>query len=507
MLPLFTSQQAADIDRLFIEQASVNGYELMRRAAKASFTIIRNRWQTPSTVRIFAGSGNNGGDGYQLGRLLLDAGYRVELFAVGGAPKKDPAVKAYQAYRAANGCVIDIADLGSDDSSRLIVDAIFGSGLNREVTGEALAVIRHINHAAQPVIALDLPSGLSADTGVKLPDAVCAKLTVTFIVRKLGLYTCDAKDCCGEVIYDDLQVDRKLIAQLTPFAWLMSKAEFVPEKILRQNSHKGHYGHVLVVGGDYGMSGAVRLAGEAAMRCGAGLVSVATRTEHAATIAAACPVLMAYGVADTKKLKVLADRADVMAIGPGYGNSAWGQALFSCLADTPQYKVIDADALKLLAAESMFCDRWVLTPHPGEAAKLLSTDSRTVQSDRLCAAKEIVHKFGGICVLKGSGTIICSKRHAVVCPLGSAAMATAGMGDVLSGVVAALLAQSLPSTTFKTGASNNATDWLYTAVLRGVYLHALAAERAAGSRRRGVLASDLMPHLSEQFENVGLYKY
>lgn len=504
MVPLFTSGQAAQIDRMFAEQTCVSTYELMCRAAQASFNAIRNRWQMPLSVDIFAGSGNNGGDGYQLGRLLLDAGCRVGLFAVGGVPGKEPAVQAYQAYLAANGSICRVAGVNDDNASQLIVDAIFGSGLNRAVSGEALAAMRYINSVPQPKIALDLPSGLSADTGAQLPEAVRAQLSITFVVRKLGLYIGDAKDCCGEVVYDDLQIGSKFIEEFEPVAHLIDTATLKPLKILRQNSHKGDYGHVLVAGGDHGMLGAARLAGEAAMRCGAGLVSVATRAQHATVIAAACPVLMAHAIEDVADLHNLLNSADVIAVGSGCADSPWSRAVFSQCAKASQYKVIDAGALRLLAANPVRSDRWVLTPHPGEAANLLDTDSSTVQADRLWAAREIARKFGGICVLKGSGTIVCSGTRAAVCPYGNVALATAGTGDVLSGVVAALIAQSLPA---KASAETrrDAGCWLYTTVLRAVCLHALAAEHCAGIRRRGVLASELMPYLSEQLENVNLY--
>ena len=437
----------------------------------------------------------------------MAAGYQVKLFAIGGLPEKAPATKACQAYRDAGGKIADVSELYSQRPVfQLVVDAIFGSGLNRAVTGEALSVIEYINATASHVIALDIPSGLNADTGVKLPDAVRARETVTFIARKFGLYTGDAKNCCGKIIYADLQVDSKLLATQTPVAWLMDIATFQPERTALQNSHKGDYGHVLVVGGDYGMAGAVRLSGEAAMRCGAGAVSVATHAEHAVTLSAACPVLMAHGVSDAADLAELSNRSDVIVLGPGLGKQAWGRALFSYLIETPQAKIIDADGLNLLAAEPMYCDDWILTPHPGEAARLLGTDSRTVQNSRLQASQEIVRRFGGICVLKGAGTIVCSAEQAIVCPLGSVAMATAGMGDVLSGVIAAVLAQIRPQKAARTTSDNTARNQLQTAAVRGVYLHAEAARQAAGPYQRGLLASDLMPHLAEQFKNICLYR-
>jgi len=247
-------------------------------------------------------------------------------------------------------------------------------------------------------------------------------------------------------------------------------------------SHKGDYGHVLVVGGDHGMAGAVRLAGEAAARVGSGLVSVATRLDHAAVIAAARPELMCHGVECARDLCVLLQRASVVAIGPGLGQSAWARELLAALLQTHSPLVVDADALNLLAQEPTRRDHWILTPHPGEAARLLDMTTGQIQADRLYAVQALQQRYGGVCVLKGAGSLVCASGSIAICEAGNPGMASGGMGDVLTGIIAGLLAQGLS---------------LVDAACAGVYIHAKAGDRAAQEGERGLLASDLMPHLRQ----------
>ena len=245
-------------------------------------------------------------------------------------------------------------------------------------------------------------------------------------------------------------------------------------------SHKGDYGHVLVVGGDHGMAGAVRLAGEAAARTGSGLVSIATCLVHAAAIAAARPELMCHGVECARDLRPLLQRASVVAIGPGLGQSAWARDMLAAVLQTHLPLVVDADALNLLAQEPTRRDDWILTPHPGEAARLLGITTEQIQADRLHAVQTLQQRYGGVCVLKGAGSLVCAPESIALCEVGNPGMASGGMGDVLTGIIAALLAQGLS---------------LVDAACAGVYIHAKAGDRAAQDGERGLLASDLMPYL------------
>jgi NAD(P)H-hydrate epimerase len=250
----------------------------------------------------------------------------------------------------------------------------------------------------------------------------------------------------------------------------------------QRDSHKSLFGHVLVVGGERGFAGAPRLAAEAALRIGAGLVSVATRPEHAGSLTAERPEVMCHGITRLKMLTVLLNRATLVVVGPGLGQSSWAKKVMKCVIKSKKPLVMDADALNLLAQSPFYYANWVLTPHPGEAARLLQTTNDMVQSDRLAAVRALQKKYGGICVLKGKGTIVAADGSALaLCEAGNPGMATAGMGDVLSGVIGGLAAQGIP---------------LPIAAKLGVLLHATAGDLAAAEKgERGMIASDLVPYL------------
>jgi hydroxyethylthiazole kinase-like uncharacterized protein yjeF len=248
-----------------------------------------------------------------------------------------------------------------------------------------------------------------------------------------------------------------------------------------KDAHKGNFGHVLVIGGNKGMGGAVRLAAEAAARVGAGLVSVATRAEHVSALIAARPELMCLEVQTSADLKFLLERATTIVLGPGLGQDAWAQDLYTCVLASKLPKIIDADALNLLAKNPHKQDDWILTPHPGEAARLLACTTADIQNNRLVAAKQLQQRYGGVIVLKGAGSIIQGVTTTHLCTAGNPGMASGGMGDVLGGVIAGLVAQKF---------SQQKSAEL------GVLVHALAADQAAKeSGERGLLALDLMVQL------------
>lgn len=250
-----------------------------------------------------------------------------------------------------------------------------------------------------------------------------------------------------------------------------------------RTASKGDFGHVLVIGGDYGMAGAVRMCGEAAARVGAGLTTVATRAPHINIVSSMRPELMCYGVHDATLLEKLLQRATVIALGPGLGQSDWSQQLFATALAATQPKIIDADGLNLLSKQPHKNDHWILTPHVGEAARLLNCSTHDIQNDREKAALKLQQQYGGIVVLKGHGTLIVGPSQKIsICNAGNPGMATGGMGDVLTGVIAGLVAQQI--------------DLLSAAEL-GVCLHAAAGDLAAQAGERGMLALDLMPYLRQ----------
>jgi len=308
--------------------------------------------------------------------------------------------------------------------------------------------------------------------------ATRAALTVTFIGRKLGHYLGAGPEHVGHVVFDGLQVPPETYAVTTPVARLLGEAdvlEALPRR--RRVAHKGDHGHVLVIGGGPGMPGAARLAGEAALRSGAGLVTLAAHPENAGVVAAR-PELMCIAARSASDLQTALSRATVVAVGPGLGQAGWSKELFEAALASGKPLVVDADALNLLAAAPRRFERWVLTPHPGEAARLLGTTSAAVQSDRLAAARQIQERFGGTVVLKGAGSIVHGGVGVPgICDRGNPGMAAGGMGDVLTGLIAGIEAQCTN---------------LDLAARAGVFVHAQAGDLAARRGERGLLASDVL---------------
>ena len=475
---LYRTAQVRELDRIAIQEQGIPGFELMSRAGDAVFQCIGNQWPDAQSIAVFCGSGNNAGDGYIIAGLALAAGLKVSVYSLSDPVNLNgDALTAYRNYSAAKGSIRPFqADEPVD--ADVIVDALLGTGLDRPVTGLYADAIALINQSTTPVVAVDSPSGLNADTGNVMGSAVKADCTVTFIALKQGLFTGQAADYCGEIFYAALAVPNAVFQAVTP-----SAVRVVKTPMPRRNrcSHKGDYGHVLIVGGDSGYSGAARLAGEAALRVGAGLVSVATRSEHAELMNLSRPELMCHGVETAGQLEGLLEKAGVIVIGPGLGQSDWAKALFLASINAQKPLVIDADGLNLLALSPVTNPGWILTPHPGEAARLLQCSNAKIQQDRFAAVAAIQAKYGGIAVLKGAGTLIASNEDIAVSTTGNPGMASGGMGDVLSGVIAGLLAQGLP---------------LKNAAQQGVYSHGRAADLAAEKDgERGLLASDLMPYL------------
>lgn len=480
-MDLFTAEQSREIDALLIERTPVAGYELMCRAGRACFEVLSERWPDACAVAIFCGTGNNGGDGYVLARFLSERGYEAHVYEVGGGASKGDALQARQDYLACGGAVVPAERW--PDSSDLLVDALVGTGLSRPLDEQTGHWIEKLNADRRPVLAIDIPSGLDADTGVMLPLAVRADVTVTFITRKRGMYTASARDCCGELLFRGLETDPGIFATVEPAARLIDLQQLRGRLAPRsQNTHKGDFGCVLVVGGGDGMAGAVRLAGEAALRGGAGRVAVSTSRENKVAVASGCPELMVHGIDDRGELTELVKRADIIVAGPGLGQGDWSQAMLAAVLESRCPKVIDADALNLLARDPVKQQNWILTPHPGEAGRLLGVSTAAIGANRFAAAEKIASFYGGVCVLKGSGSLVTAEDATSVCLGGNPGMSAAGMGDVLTGVIAALLAQGLE---------------LRAAAELGVCIHSAAGDRAAGVSPRGLLARDLMPYIRE----------
>jgi NAD(P)H-hydrate epimerase len=479
---LYRAEQVRELDRTAIEDFAIPGSTLMQRAGAAAFRLLRWRWARAADITVVCGTGNNGGDGFVVAQLAQDAGMKVRVLQLGDPERlAGDAKAAADAYLEAGGERIPFSEI--PEETDLIVDAVLGTGLEREVQGQWSEALYRINRHAAPVLALDIPSGLHSDSGQVLGEAVSADATISFIGLKQGLFAGEGPEHCGKVYFNRLEVPSGVYEKQIPSArrveWREQFRKFQPRK---RTAHKGDFGHVLVVGGDQGYSGAALMAGAAAVRTGAGLVSLATRAAHSALLNLSRPELMCHGVETAEQLRPLLKRASVIAIGPGIGTSPWAAALLNVALESGLPLVMDADALNLLALDPQQRQQWVLTPHPGEAARLLDTTVAEVQRDRFSSVQKLQQQYGGAVVLKGAGTLIYegAQEPVKICTDGNPGMASGGMGDVLTGVIAAFVAQSFP---------------LSEAATLGVCLHAAAADRAAGSGERGLLATDLIAEI------------
>ncbi len=481
---IYSTRQIRDLDAYAIRELGVPGYTLMKRAGEASLRMLRTRWPMAHQIVIVCGGGNNGGDGYVMARFAQAAGLEVRVVAAADPETlRGDARRAWQDFLASSG-VVELpaagAALGAGD---VIVDAILGTGLQGPVRPAIAAAIGAVNASARPVFSLDIPSGLSSDSGLPLGVAVRADCTITFIGLKTGLYLGEGPEFCGTVFFDDLEVLPPPASGLVPRLHRILETEIAAALPRRPRAaHKGSFGRVLVIGSGPGMPGATRLAGEAALRVGAGLVTVLAAPESAFAVASGRPELIVHALDDPRTVAEHLARADVVAVGPGLGRSGWAHEVFSQALETRKPLIVDADGLNLIAELGLGArDNWVLTPHPGEAARLLDVDTTAIQADRLGSLEALVARYGGIVVLKGAGTLIGSPgRVAAICERGNPGMAAPGMGDVLTGAVAGILAQVGDS-------------WSATRV--GVLVHAMAGDAEARNGERGVLASEVAEEL------------
>lgn len=479
---LYSAAATRELDARIIA-AGTPGIELMRRAAGALWRELRRRWPDAGRLTVLCGSGNNAGDGYLLAILASRAGWQAVVLEVAspGRLQGDAALARQQAIAAG---VETLPWSGSLPPDGVLVDALLGTGLRGAVREPYAQVIAAINGSGLPVAAVDLPSGLNADTGAVEGVAVAADLTVTFIALKPGLFTAQGPDQTGELCFAPLAEPpgHDIVPALERLT-LGACRSLLPAR--PRAAHKGMFGHLLLIGGNRGMGGAILLAAETALRSGAGKVSVATRSEHVAPLLARCPEVMAHGVDDPAQLVPLLDQATALVIGPGLGQDAWAQQLLAAALERTLPRILDADALNLVARQpATLGSRTVITPHPAEAGRLLGWPARRVQGDRLLAVRQLAERLGCVAVLKGVGSLVAdpdSSRLPGVCIFGNPGMASAGMGDVLSGLLGALLAQGVC-----------AAD----AARFGVLLHALAGDRAAERHGPlGMLAGDLTEHI------------
>ncbi len=477
---LYTPDSVYLMDRAAVENDGLAEIVLMQRAGERVWSAINQGWPEITSITVFAGSGNNGGDAFVVAILAKQKGLNVQFLTQGDLSKQsDTAAYFCKTWQQAGGQIESWQQQPIEGD--LIVDGLLGIGLQRELNQNWQSLIQQINQNLAPKIAIDIPSGLNAYTGVPQPCAVEADCTVTFIGRKVGQVLADGLDYCGNLIFDNLGISSVIASGQRPALQVIDEHNVqLPEK-RKANSHKNSYGHVLVIGGDRGMVGAASMAGLSALRAGAGMVSVMVHPDCVHDLSAV-PELM---VQSWNEIDQLLERASIIVVGPGLGQSESAKACMQKLSRVNLPMVVDASALTEKFLETLSSEQLVITPHPGEAAGLLSTTTKEIQADRLQAIEMLTQKYPAVCILKGSGTLI---QHSSTQPVainlrGNSGMASAGMGDVLAGMIAAYLGQQLSP---------------YQAARAAVFIHALCAEDFAEDYdQSGLIASDIIRRIAK----------
>ena len=486
---LFQAEQVRQFETLIASKQGIGMFELMKDAGTQVYFHARQKFPEAKRVAVLAGGGNNAGDAYIVAQHYQQQGVHIDVYAftlvsqlVGDAKT---AATHYQG-RVIDATLTDVELAGYD----IIIDGLLGTGLNRSVKANLLAVIHHVNAISTPVIAIDIPSGLNADTGCPMPVAIEAVITVTMVAIKAGMVTGQAKQFTGDILLADLGVGNHLYKETPPSAFWLEYTQLSPLPSRHVNTYKTHAGKLLCVGGNQFMPGAIQLTVTAGFRMGCGMVKVATHPAHQYYLTAKQPEVM---LVDNQHLETAIKWADAVVLGPGLGLDEWGKARFDTVIHAcEKYQkpaVIDADALTFLSQRSDLQLPFpvIITPHSGEAARLLNCSVADIENDRYSAVNQLKSLVGGCVVLKGPGTIIAASDCLWVNSHGGPAMASAGMGDVLSGMIGGLLAQG------------GDTE---TASLQGTVLHSKAADlRVEKNGQRGILASDLIEELQYLVNN------
>ncbi|MDF2180398.1 NAD(P)H-hydrate dehydratase [Aliiglaciecola sp. CAU 1673] len=479
---VYSAETVRSQEPLAAEQAAVPMYDLMERAGAAAFDCLKQAFPKTKRILVLAGHGNNGGDGFVVARLAKAGGMHVTLCLVGDINKLTPdTTTARKKWLDCGGTV------GSwpqpDQAFDLIVDAMLGTGIQGKVREPYQIAITWVNQSSLPVLSIDLPSGLNADTGAPCGEAVRASHTISFVGVKSGLVTGRGKGHCGQLHFTDLGIGNTFNTLAKPVAMTIGfdNLASLPRRAI--SSHKGDHGKLLCIGGGPGLAGAMRLCAEAALRSGAGLVKVLCHPSCRTLVAQGRPEIM---LADEEDYQVLFDWADGFAIGPGLGQSDWAKTLFTQLISYQQRRqkpmVLDADGLNLLAnLPAKLAATALITPHPAEAARLLECTTSAIEDDRYKAIQALADRFDAQVILKGAGSLIQSEHQCFVCQDGNPGMAVGGMGDTLTGIAAGLMIQGMP---------------VSEVAKLAPCLHAKAADMAAEAQgERGMMASDLLPYV------------
>ncbi|MCG3728686.1 NAD(P)H-hydrate dehydratase [Vibrio cincinnatiensis] len=478
----YTPQQVKRGELLAAKAQGLDLFRLMERAGQAVFTVALAQYPGSHHWLVCCGSGNNGGDGYIVARLAQSVGIQVTLWQYGDPERlQGDARTAYYHWIDSGGEVFPCAET-LPDGVDVVIDGLLGTGVKGVVRSAMQNVIETINGSDIPVVAIDIPSGLCSQTGTVLGSAIYAQHTISLIGLKQGLVTGKARDHVGQLHFAGLGVEETFNSQNTAtLTAIDSKAAQKALPLRKRTAHKGQHGKVLLIGGNSGMGGAAILAAQACVRTGSGLTAALVQSDNTKPLLVSCPEVMTADWADKAVFDHRLNWCSVLAIGPGLGRDMIAQQLMACVQSINKPKVMDADALYFLAQSACYDEQRIITPHPAEAARMLDCDVENIEADRFQAVKALQQKYGGVVVLKGAGTLVCNGQDVYVCLAGNPGMASGGMGDVLTGIIVSLLAQGLS---------------LFDAAKVGVLIHSQAADQNAEEfGERGLLASDLIPHL------------
>lgn len=494
MIYLPTGEQMRRADLYTIEEIGVPSMVLMERAALEVVRCMEEEQLDFRKVLVICGSGNNGGDGYAIARLLHLKGHDVTIFFAGNSQKRSEE-NAQQAKIAAHYEIPVITNLGTEEYS-VIIDALFGTGLKREVTGHYREVLCSVNQMAGKKVAVDLPSGIHDTTGARMGIAFCADLTVAIAFPKRGLFLQEGNVCAGKILTGDIGISSETFSEGTVTFGYEKQDLFLGFPKRKKNSHKGSYGKVLMIAGSKGMSGAAYLSAKAAYAVGAGLVQIYTHEENRVILQQLLPeaIITTYDTFDSEQLEKLIQWADLIGIGCGLGKSDTAERVMQYTLKRALVPcVVDADGINILSKHMEWIEETnaliVLTPHMKEMSRMLQCSVKELIEQRMENLHAFVERYKVVCVLKDARTLVAKEHQNTYLNLsGNAAMAKAGSGDVLAGVIVGILAQQCEP---------------YTSACLGVFLHGLAGDMARDKKGAySVLASDLVAEISSVLKNI-----
>lgn len=494
MIYLPTGEQMRRADLYTIEEIGVPSMVLMERAALEVVRCMEEEQLDFRKVLVICGSGNNGGDGYAIARLLHLKGHDVTIFFAGNSQKRSEE-NAQQAKIAAHYEIPVITNLGTEEYS-VIIDALFGTGLKREVTGHYREVLCSVNQMAGKKVAVDLPSGIHDTTGARMGIAFYADLTVAIAFPKRGLFLQEGNVCAGKILTGDIGISSETFSEGTVTFGYEKQDLFLGFPKRKKNSHKGSYGKVLMIAGSKGMSGAAYLSAKAAYAVGAGLVQIYTHEENRVILQQLLPeaIITTYDTFDSEQLEKLIQWADLIGIGCGLGKSDTAERVMQYTLKRALVPcVVDADGINILSKHMEWIEETnaliVLTPHMKEMSRMLQCSVKELIEQRMEKLHAFVERYKVVCVLKDARTLVAKEHQNTYLNLsGNAAMAKAGSGDVLAGVIVGILAQQCEP---------------YTSACLGVFLHGLAGDMARDKKGAySVLASDLVAEISSVLKNI-----